>query len=92
MRPLNKDELAIITIKEKRTGEIYTPVGIEYRKLFPRTTLCILNTGFTTDVKPLVFGIAMRAKGEDDIPANGEVIAFTRALNAYYEEPCYYSQ
>jgi len=90
---LNKDELAIIAIKEKRSGEVYIVQSVEYRKLFPRITLCILSTKHMNDVRTedLVFGIAMRAKGEEDIPANGEVIAFTRALDAYYGS-CYYSQ
>lgn len=80
MRRLNDEELAIMAKKEKRMGRKLPESNIEYRLVFPRTTVCILSAiGDGTD---FTIGVSMRAKNETDIPAIGEVIAFTRALNA----------
>lgn len=85
MRPLNLEEEKIILVKEERTGRNYPVVGIEYRKAFPRTTVCILDTGSIpeskTDLSNLVIGITMRAKYESDIPRLGQIKSFVRALN-----------
>jgi len=84
MRPLNKDELAIIAKKEKRMGKDLEVVAIEYKKLFPRSTLCILSTEHMHDVRidELSFGISMRGRKDPDIPSIGKVQSFIRALNA----------
>lgn len=93
MRTLNTEEMAIVAKKEKRMGKKLDVVGIEYRKAFPRSTICIINRGIeymhTSDeennqdpLASMVIGIAMRAKNEPDIPANGRVTAFIRALES----------
>ena len=91
MRKLNEEELAIIATKEDRLNKKYGESdlrfdieGVEYRNVFPRTTVCLLLTEKQTydDYGNLAIGIAMRAKNEPDIPHNGEVIAFVRALDA----------
>ncbi|MDP1746528.1 MAG: hypothetical protein Q8L90_13190 [Bacteroidota bacterium] len=79
MRKLNIEELAIVAKKEKRMGIKLPKSNIEYRRVFPRTTVCILSAiGDSTD---FTIGVSMRAKNECDVPTIGEVIAFTRALN-----------
>ena len=92
MRELNAEEKAIILKKEERMNKLMgetdmrfpTVVGVEYRLAFPRTTVCILMTDEQVydNLKNLVIGIAMRAKNEYDIPHNGEVTAFVRAVEA----------
>lgn len=80
MRRLNEEELAIMAKKANRMGRIFPKLNIEYRLVFPRTTVCVLSAiGDGTD---FTIGVSMKAKNEVDIPAIGEVIAFTRALNA----------
>ena len=84
MRNLNKEELDIVTKKTKRVGRKLPVIGIEYRMAFPRTTLCLLRVEESFDgncYADLVVGVSMRAKYEHDIPAIGEIVAFTRALN-----------
>ena len=85
MRKLNAEELAIMEKKERRINKQFDVIGIEYRLAFPRTTLCLLRIEEIFDgdaYTDLIIGVAMRAKDEEDIPVIGEVIAFTRALNA----------
>lgn len=87
MRPLTVDEKTIIKKKEKRMGRKLPATAVEYRAAFPRTTVCFLkkpSAGYRSvgPVGNIAVGIAMRAKDEEDIPANGEVIAFVRALNS----------
>lgn len=81
MRKLNEEELAIIAVKEKRLGRKLDVAGIEYRKAFPRTTVCILNKD-TPINGGFVIGVSMRSKGEPDVPHIGEVTSFVRALEA----------
>ena len=76
MRILNEKELEIVEKKERRLGRKLPVTGIEYRKAIPRTTVCILK-----GEKGIEIGVSVRSKWEEDIPAIGEVVSFTRALD-----------
>jgi len=76
MRNLTRQEIEILEKKERRMGRNLPVTGIEYRKAFPRTTVCVLLYGANDDME---IGVSMRAKGEPDIPSIGEIVSFTRA-------------
>ncbi len=82
MRSLNGEEMAIIAKKEKRMGRKLHVVGIEYRKAFPRSTVCILNKGTYPGLDGMEISISMRGRGDPENPVVGEVQSFVRALNA----------
>ncbi len=82
MRSLTKEEQAIIAKKERRMGRKLNVVGIEYRKAFPRSTVCILDKGTYPGLDGVEIGVTMRGRGDPDNPVVGEVQSFVRALNA----------
>ena len=84
MRQLNEEELAIIAKKEVRMGrELKSHARtVEYRKAFPRTTICILSSVLNPTVDATTIGISMRAKNEVEVEGVGEVHAFVRAVEA----------
>ena len=86
MRYLNKHEMEIIKIKEERSkkknGKQYHANYIEYRKLFPRSTLCILSKVLNPSLEEMAFGITMQSKHDTDIESIGHIQSFIRALNS----------
>ncbi len=89
-RTLNAIESRIMLKKEERSGiRQQIPVGtpqrnisdslrVEYRELFPRITLCVLEDDATGNT---YYGATMRSKRDRDNQATGKVIAFVRAVD-----------
>lgn len=84
MRQLNEEEKAIIAKKEQRMGKelLSHARTVEYRTVFPRSTICILASVLNPTVDATTIGISMRAKDDEAIEGVGEVHAFVRALEA----------
>jgi hypothetical protein len=82
MRNLNSKEIEILHKKEKRMGKRLDVNAVEYRKSFPRATVCVVASNANPNLSEVTIGITMRGKGEPNVTYIGEVQAYVRALNA----------
>lgn len=86
MRELDENEKKIISVKEERnkykSGKKYDVKFVEYRKLFPRSVLCVLSKVPYPTIDKVIFGITMRGKGDEECESVGEAQSFIRALNS----------
>lgn len=86
MQELSQLEKEIIAKKERRMGKIFDIKYVEYRPLFPRTTMCCISKVPEPKISETTFGATLKSRHDKDNPSVGEVVSFVRALNSYKPE------